>query len=67
VFVIVYKEVSNDFTPVDSQYAKLRLRGLHPNIHVQRSPSHTSTGTLLWSHVRCSMFPRFLRTLTMMT
>ncbi|GJN89825.1 hypothetical protein Rhopal_002814-T1 [Rhodotorula paludigena] len=50
VFVIVYKEVSNDFTPVDSAYTKTRLRGLHPNIHVQRSPSHTSTGTLLWSH-----------------
>ncbi|KPV77397.1 uncharacterized protein RHOBADRAFT_23904 [Rhodotorula graminis WP1] len=50
VFVIVYKEVSNDFTPVDSTYTKTRLRGLHPNIHVQRSPSHTSTGTLLWSH-----------------
>ncbi|GAA5822012.1 hypothetical protein JCM11251_004824 [Rhodosporidiobolus azoricus] len=50
VFVIVYKEVSNDFTPVDSGYTKSRLRGLHPNIHVQRSPSHTSTGTLLWSH-----------------
>jgi len=54
VFVIVYKEVSNDFTPVDSTYTKTRLRGLHPNIHVQRSPSHTSTGTLLWSHVRLS-------------
>ncbi|GAA5906624.1 hypothetical protein JCM6882_008077 [Rhodosporidiobolus microsporus] len=50
VFVIVYKEVSNDFTPVESAYTKSRLRGLHPNIHVQRSPSHTSTGTLLWSH-----------------
>ncbi|GAA5971879.1 hypothetical protein JCM11641_001553 [Rhodosporidiobolus odoratus] len=50
VFVIVYKEVSNDFTPVESNYTKTRLRGLHPNIHVQRSPSHTSTGTLLWSH-----------------
>ncbi|GAA6057144.1 hypothetical protein JCM3770_004845 [Rhodotorula araucariae] len=50
IFVIVYKEVSNDFTPVDSTYTKTRLRGLHPNIHVQRSPSHTSTGTLLWSH-----------------
>ncbi|GAA5927466.1 uncharacterized protein JCM15063_005909 [Sporobolomyces koalae] len=50
VFVIVYKEVSNDFTPVDSNWTKTRLRGLHPNIHVQRSPSHTSTGTLLWSH-----------------
>ncbi|GAA6060274.1 hypothetical protein JCM10212_003974 [Sporobolomyces blumeae] len=50
IFVIVYKEVSNDFTPVDSNWTKTRLRGLHPNIHVQRSPSHTSTGTLLWSH-----------------
>ncbi|GAA5892364.1 hypothetical protein JCM5296_003579 [Sporobolomyces johnsonii] len=50
IFVIVYKEVSNDFTPVDSQYTKTRLRALHPNIHIQRSPSHTSTGTLLWSH-----------------
>ncbi|GAA6029863.1 hypothetical protein JCM8097_001084 [Rhodosporidiobolus ruineniae] len=50
IFVIVYKEVSNDFTPVESAYTKTRLRGLHPNIHVQRSPSHTSTGTLLWSH-----------------
>ncbi|GAA6005029.1 hypothetical protein JCM10207_008483 [Rhodosporidiobolus poonsookiae] len=50
IFVIVYKEVSNDFTPVESGYTKTRLRGLHPNIHVQRSPSHTSTGTLLWSH-----------------
>ncbi|BGP15028.1 hypothetical protein JCM10213_002827 [Rhodosporidiobolus nylandii] len=50
IFVIVYKEVSNDFTPVESNYTKTRLRGLHPNIHVQRSPSHTSTGTLLWSH-----------------
>ncbi|KAK4057861.1 Phospholipase D1 [Microbotryomycetes sp. JL221] len=50
IFVIVYKEVSNDFTPVDSNYTKTRLRGLHPNIHVQRSPDHKSTGTLFWSH-----------------
>ena len=50
VFVVVYKEVSNDFTPVDSNYTKSVLRGLHPNIHVQRSPSHTSAGTLFWSH-----------------
>ncbi|KAL8280164.1 hypothetical protein RQP46_007494 [Phenoliferia psychrophenolica] len=50
IFVIVYKEVSNDFTPVDSNYTKTRLRALHKNIHIQRSPSHTSTGTLLWSH-----------------
>lgn len=51
ISVILYREVSNEFTPVDSTYTKNILRGLHPNIHVQRSPSHTSTGTLLWSHV----------------
>jgi len=48
----VYKEVSDSFTPVDSEYAKKRLLGLHPNIQVQRSPSHAQTMTLLWSHVR---------------
>ncbi|KAI5474220.1 phospholipase D, partial [Pseudohyphozyma bogoriensis] len=36
--------------PVDSNWTKTSLRALHPNIHIQRSPSHTSTGTLLWSH-----------------
>jgi phospholipase D1/2 len=50
IFIILYKEVSNEFTPVDSSHAKQTLRSLHPNISVQRSPSHTSTGTLLWSH-----------------
>lgn len=46
----MYKEVSDSFTPVDSEYAKKRLLGLHPNIQVQRSPSHAQTMTLLWSH-----------------
>jgi len=51
----VYKEVSDSFTPVDSEYAKKRLLGLHPNIQVQRSPSHAQTMTLLWSHVRLQL------------
>lgn len=50
IFVIVYNEVSNDFTPVDSNHTKSTLVGLHPNIMVQRSPSHAQTRTLLWSH-----------------
>ncbi|GAA5869931.1 hypothetical protein JCM3774_000531 [Rhodotorula dairenensis] len=50
VYVIVYNEVSDGFTPVSSAYTKASLRALHPNIHVQRSPSHVATGTLLWSH-----------------
>ncbi|KAH8921125.1 phospholipase D/nuclease, partial [Atractiella rhizophila] len=49
IFVIVYKEVSNDFTPVESNYTKTRLLGLHRNIHVQRSPSHGLTPQF-WSH-----------------
>ncbi|KWU47456.1 phospholipase D [Rhodotorula sp. JG-1b] len=50
IYVIVYNEVSDGFTPVSSAYTKASLRALHPNIHVQRSPSHVATGTLLWSH-----------------
>ncbi|GAA97760.1 uncharacterized protein L969DRAFT_55895 [Mixia osmundae IAM 14324] len=50
VFIIVYREVSNDFTPVDSTHTKTTLLGLHPNIHLQRSPDHMGTRTLLWSH-----------------
>jgi len=44
-------EVSDKTTPVDSTYAKRTLVGLHPNIMVQRSPSHFQTGTFYWSHV----------------
>ncbi|MCO5599755.1 hypothetical protein L7F22_053862 [Adiantum nelumboides] len=50
IFVIVYNEVSNNFTPTDSNYTKQRLIGLHPNIFVQRSPSHFQTGTFYWAH-----------------
>lgn len=44
-------EVSDKTTPVDSQYTKRKLMDLHPNIMVQRSPSHFQTGTFYWSHV----------------
>ncbi len=50
IFVIVYNEVSNNFTPTDSNYTKQRLIGLHRNIYVQRSPSHFQTGTFYWAH-----------------
>lgn len=52
IYVIVYREVSDSFTPVDSTHTKTSLRSLHENVQIQRSPSHTSTGTILWSHVR---------------
>ncbi|KAF8610545.1 phospholipase D [Ceratobasidium sp. AG-I] len=50
IFVILYKEVSNRTTPTDSNYTKQTLVNLHPNIMVQRSPSHFSTGTFYWAH-----------------
>ncbi|ORX40300.1 hypothetical protein BD324DRAFT_641172 [Kockovaella imperatae] len=50
VYVIIYNEVSDKTTPVDSLYAKKTLTGLHHNIMVQRSPSHFQTGTFYWSH-----------------
>ncbi|WWC88903.1 uncharacterized protein L201_003818 [Kwoniella dendrophila CBS 6074] len=50
VFIIIYNEVSDKTTPVDSLYTKKTLTGLHPNIMVQRSPSHFQTGTFYWSH-----------------
>ncbi|CAO1625909.1 unnamed protein product [Sympodiomycopsis kandeliae] len=50
IFVILYNEVSNNFTPTDSGYTKSRLTSLHPNIYVQRSPSHFQTGTFYWAH-----------------
>lgn len=50
IHVILYNEVSNIFTPTDSAYAKSRLMQLHPNIYVQRSPSHLKTGTFYWAH-----------------
>ncbi|KAJ9102280.1 hypothetical protein QFC19_004828 [Naganishia cerealis] len=50
IFIIIYNEVSDKTTPTDSLYTKQRLVGLHPNIMVQRSPSHFQTGTFFWSH-----------------
>ncbi|KZT60114.1 phospholipase D [Calocera cornea HHB12733] len=50
IYVIVYQEVSSRTTPTDSNYAKQRLMGLHPNILVQRSPSHFATGNFYWAH-----------------
>ncbi|KAJ3563394.1 hypothetical protein NP233_g8968 [Leucocoprinus birnbaumii] len=50
IYVILYQEVSNRTTPTDSNYTKQRLMSLHPNIMVQRSPSHFQTGTFYWAH-----------------
>lgn len=50
IFVIIYNEVSDKTTPVDSIYTKKTLSNLHPDILVQRSPSHFQTGTFYWSH-----------------
>ncbi|KAI0693955.1 phospholipase D [Cytidiella melzeri] len=50
IYVILYQEVSSRTTPVDSNYAKQSLSSLHPNIMVQRSPSHFQTGTFYWAH-----------------
>ncbi|KAK0555630.1 Phospholipase D1 [Tilletia horrida] len=50
IFVILYSEVSNSFTPTDSGYTKHRLLELHPNIYVQRSPNHIQVGQFFWAH-----------------
>lgn len=50
IFVIIYNEVTDAATPVNSPYTKKTLQGLHPNIMVQRSPSHLPNGTFYWSH-----------------
>ncbi|KAG7443153.1 phospholipase D [Guyanagaster necrorhizus] len=50
ICIIVYKEVSSRTTPTDSNYTKQRLASLHPNIMIQRSPSHFQTGTFYWAH-----------------
>ncbi|EJC97886.1 phospholipase D [Fomitiporia mediterranea MF3/22] len=50
IYIILYQEVSNRTTPTDSSYTKQRLAALHPNIMIQRSPSHFQTGTFYWAH-----------------
>ncbi|KAI0036483.1 hypothetical protein K488DRAFT_41109, partial [Vararia minispora EC-137] len=50
IYIILYQEVSSRTTPTNSNYSKQRLVNLHPNILVQRSPSHFQTGTFYWAH-----------------
>ncbi|OLL21743.1 Phospholipase D1 [Neolecta irregularis DAH-3] len=49
IFVIVYHNVGQT-VPIDSQYTKNTLINLHPNIFVQRSPSHLRQQTFFWAH-----------------
>ncbi|ODQ54876.1 phospholipase D, partial [Saitoella complicata NRRL Y-17804] len=49
IFVIVYHNVGTT-VPIDSQYTKYSLLDLHPNIFVQRSPSHLRQNTFFWAH-----------------
>lgn len=46
--VFVYRSFT---IPSLFSYTKQRLIGLHPNVMVQRSPSHFQTGTFYWAHV----------------
>ena len=49
---LVYVLFSRAFlTGYPCSYAKQRLTALHPNIMVQRTPSHFQTGTFYWAHV----------------
>ena len=50
IHIIIYNEVSEQTTPVDSVYTKKTLTKLHDNVMLQRSPSHFQTGTFYWSH-----------------
>ncbi|BFZ63974.1 Phospholipase D1 [Saitoella coloradoensis] len=49
IFVIIYHNVGTT-VPIDSQYTKYSLLDLHPNIFVQRSPSHLRQNTFFWAH-----------------
>jgi hypothetical protein len=42
--------LARPFLNAATSYAKQRLMSLHPNIMVQRSPSHFQTGTFYWAH-----------------
>ncbi|KAI6132273.1 phospholipase D [Pisolithus croceorrhizus] len=50
IFIIIHREVSNRTAPTESNYTKQKLTSLHPNIMIQRSPSHFQTGVLHWAH-----------------
>ncbi|PKI85217.1 phospholipase D [Malassezia vespertilionis] len=50
IYIVLYNEVANQFTPTDSGYSKQHLMALHSNIFVQRSPNHFQMGTFYWAH-----------------
>lgn len=49
IFVIMYRNI-NSAIPIDSEYTKLSLLDLHPNIFVQRSPNQIRQNTFFWAH-----------------
>lgn len=52
LFFLCHRIVTVGLIGSYSSYAKQRLVDLHPNVMVQRSPSHFQTGTFYWAHVR---------------
>ncbi|SPN97465.1 related to phospholipase D [Cephalotrichum gorgonifer] len=49
VFVIVYRNIETAI-PIDSEYTKISLHNLHPNIFVQRSPNQFKKNQLFFAH-----------------
>lgn len=49
IFVIVYRNIEPAI-PIDSEYTKISLHNLHPNIFVQRSPNQLKKNQLFFAH-----------------
>ena len=49
IFVIIYRNVESAI-PIDSEYTKISLHNLHPNIFVQRSPNQFKKNQLFFAH-----------------
>ncbi|KAK4982894.1 Phospholipase D1 [Elasticomyces elasticus] len=49
IFVVVYRNIESAI-PIDSDYTKLSLLELHPNICVQRSPNQFRQNQFFWAH-----------------
>lgn len=49
IFVIMYRNI-NSAIPIDSEYSKLSLLDLHPNVFVQRSPHQIKKNQFFWAH-----------------
>ena len=49
IFVIVYRNIETAI-PIDSEYTKISLHNLHPNIFVQRSPNQFKKNQLFFAH-----------------